>query len=73
MILAIFPTMCFLFVSQMGILIYVVLFLSGALAMAANPGAIVWGQNFLPDNPGMASGHDAWFIFWFRWYRYYAY
>ena len=24
--------------------------------MAANPGAIVWGQNFLPDNPGMASG-----------------
>ena len=22
----------------------------------ANPGAIVWGQNFLPDNPGMASG-----------------
>lgn len=56
LILAIFPTMCFLFVSQMGILIYVVLFLSGALAMAANPGAIVWGQNFLPDNPGMASG-----------------
>ena len=45
------------------------LFLSGALAMAANPGAIVWGQNFLPDNPGMASGHDAWFIFWFRWYK----
>lgn len=56
LILAIFPTMCFLFVSQMGILIYIVLFLSGALAMAANPGAIVWGQNFLPDNPGMASG-----------------
>ena len=56
LILAIFPTMCFLFVSQMGILIYVVLFLFCALAMAANPGAIVWGQNFLPDNPGMASG-----------------
>ncbi|MDM8142407.1 MFS transporter [Megamonas hypermegale] len=56
LILAIFPTMYFLLISQTGFLIYIALFLSGALSMAANPGAIVWGQNFLPDNPGMASG-----------------
>lgn len=56
LILAVFPTVYFLFANQTGILIYAALFLSGAFSMAANPGAIVWGQKFLPDNPGMASG-----------------
>ena len=56
LIMAVFPTMYFLFTSQTGIPVYIALFLAGGLAMAANPGAIVWGQNFLPDNPGMASG-----------------
>lgn len=48
--------MYFLFAQQIDILIYIALFVGGGLVMAANPGAIVWGQDLLPDNPGMASG-----------------
>lgn len=50
------PTMYFLFAQQIDILMYIALFVGGGLVMAANPGAIVWGQDLLPDNPGMASG-----------------
>ena len=54
--LAIFPTMYFLLAQSLDIIVLIALFLAGALAMAPNPGAIVWGQMFLPDNPAMASG-----------------
>lgn len=50
------PTAYFLFASEINLLVYIALFIGGGLVMAANPGAIVWGQDFLPDNPGMASG-----------------
>lgn len=54
--LAIFPTLYFLFTQEADVLFYISMFAAGGLAMAANPGAIVWGQKLLPDNPGMASG-----------------
>lgn len=56
LIFTLIPTMCFLFAQQIDILMYIALFVGGGLVMAANPGAIVWGQDLLPDNPGMASG-----------------
>lgn len=56
LIFTLVPTVYFLFAPEMNILVYVALFIGGGLVMAANPGAIVWGQDFLPDNPGMASG-----------------
>lgn len=56
LILLIFPTLYLLLVQDFNLLVYISLFLSGAFAMATNPGAIVWGQKLLPDNPGMASG-----------------
>ena len=56
LIFTLIPTMYFLFAQQIDILIYIDLFVGGGLVMAANPGAIVWGQDLLPDNPGMASG-----------------
>ena len=56
LIFTIIPTMYFLFAQQIDILMYIALFVGGGLVMAANPGAIVWGQDLLPDNPGMASG-----------------
>lgn len=56
LIFTLIPTMYFLFAQQIDILIYIALFVGGGLVMAANPGAIVWGQDLLPDNPGMASG-----------------
>lgn len=56
LIFTLIPTMYFLFAQQIDILMYIALFVSGGLVMAANPGAIVWGQDLLPDNPGMASG-----------------
>lgn len=56
LIFTLIPTMYFLFVQQIDILMYIALFVGGGLVMAANPGAIVWGQDLLPDNPGMASG-----------------
>lgn len=56
LIFTLIPTMYFLFAQQIDILMYIALFVGGGLIMAANPGAIVWGQDLLPDNPGMASG-----------------
>ena len=56
LIFTLIPTMYFLFAQQINILMYIALFVGGGLVMAANPGAIVWGQDLLPDNPGMASG-----------------
>lgn len=56
LIFTLIPTMYFLFAQQIDILMYIALFVGGGLLMAANPGAIVWGQDLLPDNPGMASG-----------------
>lgn len=56
LIFTLIPTMYFLFAQQIDILMYIALFVGGSLVMAANPGAIVWGQDLLPDNPGMASG-----------------
>lgn len=56
LIFTLISTMYFLFAQQIDILIYIALFVGGGLVMAANPGAIVWGQDLLPDNPGMASG-----------------
>ena len=56
MIFTLIPTMYFLYAQQIDILMYIALFVGGGLVMAANPGAIVWGQDLLPDNPGMASG-----------------
>ena len=56
LIFTLIPTMYFLFAQQINILMYIALFIGGGLVMAANPGAIVWGQDLLPDNPGMASG-----------------
>lgn len=56
LIFTLIPTMYFLFTQQIDILMYIALFVGGGLVMAANPGAIVWGQDLLPDNPGMASG-----------------
>ena len=56
LIFTLIPTMYFLFAHQIDILMYIALFVGGGLVMAANPGAIVWGQDLLPDNPGMASG-----------------
>lgn len=56
LIFTLIPTMYFLFAQQIDILMYIALFIGGGLVMAANPGAIVWGQDLLPDNPGMASG-----------------
>lgn len=56
LIVTLIPTMYFLFAQQIDILMYIALFVGGGLVMAANPGAIVWGQDLLPDNPGMASG-----------------
>ncbi len=56
LLLAVFPTLYFLFAVQMNLVVYLAMFLAGGLAMAANPGAIVWGQALLPNNPGMASG-----------------
>lgn len=56
LIFTLVPTMYFLFAQQINILMYIALFIGGGLVMAANPGAIVWGQDLLPDNPGMASG-----------------
>ena len=56
LIFTLIPTMYFLFAQQIDILMYIALFVGGGLVMAANPGAIVWGQDLLPDNPGMASG-----------------
>lgn len=56
LILTLIPTMYFLFAQQINILMYIALFVGGGLVMAANPGAIVWGQDLLPDNPGMVSG-----------------
>lgn len=53
---AIFPTAYFLISEEFDLFVCIALFLAGAMAMAPNPGAIVWGQKFLPDNPGMASG-----------------
>lgn len=56
LIFTLIPTMYFLFAQQIDILMYIALFVGGGLVMVANPGAIVWGQDLLPDNPGMASG-----------------
>ena len=56
LIFTLIPTMYFLFAQQIDILMYIASFVGGGLVMAANPGAIVWGQDLLPDNPGMASG-----------------
>lgn len=56
LIFTLIPTMYFLFAQRIDILMYIALFVGGGLVMAANPGAIVWGQDLLPDNPGMASG-----------------
>ena len=56
MIFSLFPTGYILFTTDINLLGYISLFLAGAFVMAANPGAIVWGQEFLPDNPAMASG-----------------
>lgn len=56
LIFTLIPTMYFLFAQQIDILMYIALFVGGGLVMAANPGAIVWGQDLLLDNPGMASG-----------------
>lgn len=56
LIFTLIPTMYFLFAQQIDILMYIALFVGGGLVMAANPEAIVWGQDLLPDNPGMASG-----------------
>lgn len=56
LIFTLIPIMYFLFAQQIDILMYIALFVGGGLVMAANPGAIVWGQDLLPDNPGMASG-----------------
>ena len=56
LIFTLIPTMYLLFAQQIDILMYIALFVGGGLVMAANPGAIVWGQDLLPDNPGMASG-----------------
>lgn len=56
LIFTLIPTMYFLFAQQIDILMYIALFVGGGLVMAANSGAIVWGQDLLPDNPGMASG-----------------
>ena len=56
LIFTLIPTMYFLCAQQIDILMYIALFVGGGLVMAANPGAIVWGQDLLPDNPGMASG-----------------
>ena len=56
LIFTLIPTMYFLFAQQIDIFMYIALFVGGGLVMAANPGAIVWGQDLLPDNPGMASG-----------------
>lgn len=56
LIFTLIPTMYFLFAQQIDILMYIALFVGGGLVMAVNPGAIVWGQDLLPDNPGMASG-----------------
>lgn len=56
LILGFLPTMFVLMAEPAGILFYVMLFLAGGCAMAANPGAIVWGQALLPKNPTMASG-----------------
>lgn len=56
LVFTLIPTMYFLFAQQINILVYIALFIGGGLVMAANPGAIVWGQDLLPDNPGMASG-----------------
>lgn len=56
LIFTLIPTMYFLFAQEIDILMYIALFVGGGLVMAANPGAIVWGQDLLPDNPGMASG-----------------
>lgn len=56
LIFTLIPTMYFLFAQQIDILMYIALFVGGGLVMAANPGAIVWGQDLLPDNLGMASG-----------------
>ena len=56
LIFTLIPTMYFLFAQQIDILMYIDLFVGGGLVMAANQGAIVWGQDLLPDNPGMASG-----------------
>lgn len=56
LIFTLVPTAYFLFASEINLLVYIALFIGGGLVMAANPGAIVWGQDFLPDNPGMASG-----------------
>ena len=56
LIFTLIPTMYFLFAQQIDILMDIALFVGGGLVMAANPGAIVWGQDLLPDNPGMASG-----------------
>ncbi len=56
LIFTLIPTIYFLFAQQIDILMYIALFVGGGLVMAANPGAIVWGQDLLPDNPGMASG-----------------
>lgn len=56
LIFTLIPTMYFLFAQQIDILMYIALFVGGGLVMAANPGVIVWGQDLLPDNPGMASG-----------------
>lgn len=56
LIFTLIPTMYFLFAQQIDILMYIALFVGGGLVMAANPGAIVWGKDLLPDNPGMASG-----------------
>ena len=56
LIFTLIPTMYLLFAQQIDILMCIALFVGGGLVMAANPGAIVWGQDLLPDNPGMASG-----------------
>lgn len=56
LIFTLIPTIYFLFAQQIDILMYIALFVGGGLVMAVNPGAIVWGQDLLPDNPGMASG-----------------
>ena len=45
LIFTLIPTMYFLFAQQIDILMYIALFVGGGLVMAANPGAIVWGQD----------------------------
>ncbi len=54
--LGIFPTIYFLLSQEINFVVCTALFAAGAMTMAPNPGAIVWGQKFLPDNPAMASG-----------------